>query len=84
MSECCSIQIYLLIGLGYQTQARYSLSCLSFSEMGHFLAYGNRGFPKIPTSLILKKIVFPLSVNAIKQCNIHIYSLSNLGYHTII
>ena len=24
------------------------LSCLSFSEMGHFLAYGNRWFPKIP------------------------------------
>ena len=31
------------------------LSCLSFSEMGHFLAYGNRGFPEIPyyTSLII-------------------------------
>ena len=31
------------------------LSCLSFSEMGTFFAYGNRGFPKIPTSLIFKK-----------------------------
>ena len=36
------------------------LSCLSFSEMGPFLAYGNRGFPKIPTSLIFFKIFFPI------------------------
>ena len=38
-------------------------------------------FPKIPTILIFS----PLSSNAIiKQCSIHIYSISNPGYHTII
>ena len=72
--------IRLVIGLGYQTQARYSVA-FPFLRWGIFLPMGTEDFRKFLTSLIFKKYFFLLSINAIiKQCNIHIYiySISNL------
>ena len=58
---------------------------LPFLRWGIFLPMGTEDFRKFPTSLIFYFYFFPLSSNAIiKQCNIHIYSISDLGYHAII
>ena len=74
----------MYIGLSHKTQVRYSVA-FPFLRWGIFLPMGTEDFRKFPASLIFYLKKFPLSSNAIiKQCNIHIYSISNLGYHTII
>ena len=67
--------------MGYQTQALPFL----FWDGGLFLPMGTEDFRKFLRASYFFKYFFPLSSNAIiKQCNTHIYSISNLGYHTII
>ena len=63
---------------------RYSVA-FPFLRWGIFLPLGTVDFRKFLTSLIFILFYFVLSSNAIiKQCNIHIHSISNLGYHTIL
>ena len=66
------------------TQARYSVA-FPFLRWGLFLPMGTEDFRKFLRASYFFKYFFPLSSNVIiKQWNIHIYSIYNLGYHTII
>ena len=69
---------------GLSKPGQYSVA-FPFLRWGIFLLMGTDDFRKFLTSLIFFYFFILLSSNAIiKQCNIHIYSISNLGYHTII
>ena len=72
------------IGLAYQSQASTQLPFL-FWDGAFSCLWEQMDFRKFLTCLIFFFFFILLSSNAIiKQCNIHIYSISNLGYHTII
>ena len=69
---------------GLSKPGQYSVA-FPFLRWGIFLPMGTDDFRKFLTSLIFFIIFILLSSNAIiKQCNIHIYSISNLGYHAIM
>ena len=69
---------------GLSKPGQYSVA-FPFLRWGIFLPMGTDDFRKFLTSLIFFIFFILLSSNAIiKQCNIHIYSISNLGYHAIM